>query len=162
MPAGRDEPGDLVEERDHVRVRNEVEGFVCVRERRRVGPLEADPARNLVGQLAPRLFEHPVGEIRTDDVCLRKSARDRQRAVAGAGADVERMRRRLRQCLERLLVRRQVIRTPDLVPARRQGLELAPHDAAKQPPEPRAGDDGIRRQTRELTAERLSVHEASR
>src|SRR5204863_3727502 len=74
----------------------------------------------------------------------------------------ERLRRRRRQGVQRPLVHREMARGNDLVPVRRERVELPAQRAAEEPPEARARDDGVRRQACELAADRNAVHVASR
>src|SRR5207237_6263820 len=84
------------------------------------------------------------------------------RTVTCPGAEVERTRGRRRQSVQRPLVDCEMAGGTDLVPVRRERVELAAHRATKQAPEARTCDDGVRRQPRELAADRNAVHIASR
>src|SRR5438067_643052 len=158
MPPRLEQARNLVEERDHVRVRDEVERAVREGERGRIGELEVHAAGELRRELPARLGDHPLREIRSRHVRLRKATRERERAAAGSGAEVEGSARRRRQLVERPFVRREVPLLEDRVPARGQRLELPPRQRTEEAPQARVANDCVRRQPRELLPQLLPVH----
>src|SRR5436190_10669906 len=136
-PAGRGDTGELVEERDHVRERDEVEAAVGIRKVRSIGLLEGHAAGELRWRLAPGLLHHPRREVGADHLGLRESPRNEERAEAGAGSEVEPTRGLAVDVLQCLLEGSERVRAPHLVPARREVVELGAHQRPERSPEAR-------------------------
>src|SRR5262249_24310096 len=68
IAAGRDEASDLVEEGDHVRVRDELERAVAERKRRRIGALVPNALAQLRRRIAPGVIEHRLRHVDADDL----------------------------------------------------------------------------------------------
>jgi protein required for attachment to host cells len=143
-------------------VRDEVERAVRKRKRGGVAVLEPDTLSELRRRLASRFRKHGVREIDSDDLRAREAARDRKRALAGARTEVERCGRSRVDRSQRSLVRREVRGIAHRVPADGNRVELLANERAKETPEPRTAQDGVRRQARELLAENPPVQNASR
>ena len=139
---------ELVEERDHVRERDKTEGRVGVRKAGRVAFLETKTRRELGRRLAARRLDHCGREVDSDDLGLGKAPRDRQRAGAGARAEVEGLLRRFGERGERCFESGEVVGISHRVPARRESLELEPQQGAEEAPQSRPADDGVRRHPR--------------
>src|SRR5204862_4534069 len=163
--AGREDPCQLVEEGDHVRERDELEDVGLERQRRRVGELEANALGEVLRGLALRLGDHRLRDVDADHLGVREAPRHGERAVAGAGPDIERAARRRLDLLERVLVRSEVSGVAPRVPTRRQPVELAPERPAEETPERRPADDDVGRHAREALAEgyreRLAIHRSA-
>src|SRR5262249_9937782 len=80
----------------------------------------------------------------------RELAPDRERAVARSRSEIERTFRRRRQRVERLLVHREVVGTPNRVPLRGERVEEPLGGSPEDAPYAWARNDGVRRETREL------------
>src|SRR5438034_1265731 len=112
------------------------------------------------GRVPTGLLQHRVGEVDADDPRLRKAAGERQRARAGARAEVEHTRGRLLERVEPRLVRRERVLHAHRVPHRCQRVELPAHERAKQLPEERAADGRVRREPREAPADGDAIDHA--
>ena len=131
---------------------HEVEGAVLEGQRRGVADLEPDAAGELRARLPPRLGDHRVGEVDPDDLRRGKTARHDEGGRARAGAEVERAARRGLDPLQRELEGGEVVGLDDLVPVRREPVELPPERAAEEAPQTRPAHDRVRRQAREAPA----------
>src|SRR5206468_2347734 len=80
---------------------------------------------------------------------------DHKRRLPGAGAEIERLRRRLRQRRQPGLEHRERVLGSPRVPLRSDRVELATCEPAEETPEPRICDDGVRRQARKAPAHGL-------
>src|SRR5262249_50470268 len=152
---------DLVEERDHVRVRDEVEGAVCKRQRRRVRLLIRHV--QVGGCVATGLLEHRLRQVDTDDRRLGEARRQSDRASPRARADVEDARRRSRESVEPGVIRCERVLEPHGVPNRRERVELPAYDRTEELPEDRAAHGRVGGKPRKPTPDRgAGDHEGSR
>src|SRR5438067_8094285 len=156
MPTRRDDAGELVEERDHVGERDEIERFVLVRESRSVSDLETDP-RLLTGRNPSACAcDHLLRQVGADDVRVWETPCDRERRTAGSRAEVEHTHRFGLNPLERRHVRRERIGGAHLVPHGRKSVELLAHERTKDAPQPRPPHDDVRHEPSELASDCLS------
>src|SRR5215210_2459643 len=155
--SGPQDPLDLIDERDHVRVGDEVElavlegelGRICFPERRALDVLARD-------------VEHRRGDVDSDDLRVGEALHDRLCPRTGAGSDVESPLDLLGDPAERRGVGSEGVRKPHPGPRRRKAIELQPDQRPEERPEGRPPDDGSRRQARESSAESYSEAARSR
>jgi hypothetical protein len=143
-------------------VRNQVERGVRKRERRRIAVLKFQTFCEFRRRLAPRLREHRLREIDSDDFRVWKAACDRKRALPGSGTKVERPGRSRVDRSQRSLVGREMRGITHRVPIPGDRVELLANERSEESPKARAAYDGVRRQARELLAEFAPIQNASR
>ena len=141
---------------------DELERLVREGKRRRVGPLERDPAAQLVRHPPARVVEHRFRQIDADDLRRGKAAGDRDRPRAGAGAEIERALRCGRKRVEARLVRCERVFHAHRLPHGRQRVELPAQERPEEPPHAWTPHRRIRREPRELAADRDADHDGSR
>src|ERR1051325_9319273 len=151
--ARRRDPCELVEERDHVGERDELERAVLVGQLRSIGLLEAHAVGELRGRVPACERDHLLRDICADDLRFREAPRQRKGCEARARPEVEGPPRRLRKGRKCLLERREGLIGAQLVPAWRKPVELPADRAAEGTPQDRAAYHGVRRQPSELAAE---------
>src|SRR5204862_8342760 len=107
VAARRCDAGELVEEWDHVRERDKVEGAGRERQVRGVRDLETHSLGELRRCRPAGLGDHLLRDVRPHDARCREAAGDREGREAGAGAEVEHALRLRGQGVERLVQRRE-------------------------------------------------------
>jgi hypothetical protein len=155
VTARRGDPGELLEEGDHVHEDDEVERGGVEGKSGGVGDLEAHSRRRILRQDPPCLGDHPWREIDAHNLGFWKAPRNHAGGLAGPGADVEHLPRDGGQAVERGFEREERLRAEPRFPAPGHPVERVAERTAEDAPERRSSHDGARRHTREALAERV-------
>ena len=131
--AGTQNAGELVEERDRIHGRDQVEAPSRERQRGRVGDFELDPAGELVREQPSRLRDHPGRDVDCDDMGSWIAPGERDCRNACPGAEIQHAGGRSRQGCERCLKGLEVAGRQPPFPDRRGQIEQPPEWSPEQP-----------------------------
>jgi hypothetical protein len=134
----------LADERRHVQVDHQVEGFVVVGQIGRIRDPEGDPALGIETDLGACRVDHRLGDVNAPHPRLRELARHQKRPLSGAGAQLERALGGGLHVQERGGERREMIhraRARPIVPTGGDAIEVAAQRPADRRPGPGRPDD---------------------
>jgi hypothetical protein len=143
------DPGELLEEGDHVHEDDEVERRVLERQRARIADLKADPAGQLDWEELIRVLDHLWREVDADNLRSGEAPGDDPGRLPRPGAKIEHPPRGLPQGVERGAERDESFGPDSVVPARGERIELPPEGASEDPPQARSAHDRAGRHPRE-------------